>query len=753
MRKHLVSAVILIVGLAAAPAYAQLERMGPISTANGYPTWFQDKTGLALEFCSPLSQAELDAGWCLILPGAGGAPQFPEVFPDPASFFDEHFYWAAGAAAPNVDPNSPMIAKLTLALEAAFTTGVVSAGNQMTFGRLRIVITRLPAAGTYTVETPYGTYTFANQIAGDRIFFTDDIGVACPGTFTCTLATQVAPFLLPSITPGGPELPPVSGPTGRKYIADPAYLGPATGSPVINSATGTPQNWFNIYLDGVLIAGTQDFSLMGRVFEGSVPGKVTVDRASLTMTGAQQLDVFSTAIPTMQTRLPGAGAPVVVTPVLGFYDADCGIAADGSLIAPAGAAKTQMFGLAEKYWGQKPGSFAQVGVCVVDESARTITGAIVPTFTGRKVTDDITIASATWNPASGALAVSASSSCSVGLRLVGYGDLVGSSISANTTVPPAEVNVVSLLGGSATLPVKVGAFTGGGPGGGPIAVNDAATLLEDTSVNIDVLANDTNAAGATINLGVPRLGSASLLGGLVHYVPNPNANGADSIAYSITVGGVTSPLAFVAINITPVNDAPTAVNNSFSAVNGVPIALNVLANDTDPDGAADLANVQIVTPPAGATAVVGAGGVVTFTGASGTYTFSYRAVDQAGVVSGNVATVTVVVANAETIAFVRSDFIGNKLRWRIDGTDTLHAGQTITVSFNNGTRANGTSLIGTVIGTASVDPTGAWTIDLIVASNDIRNVSNAALYGTRPNQVKATSSASAAAQTNPIALK
>jgi hypothetical protein len=151
-------------------------------------------------------------------------------------------------------------------------------------------------------------------------------------------------------------------------------------------------------------------------------------------------------------------------------------------------------------------------------------------------------------------------------------------------------------------------------------------------------------------------------------------------------------LAFVAINITPVNDAPTAVNDSFSAVNGVAIALNVLANDIDPDGVADLATVQIVTPPVGATAVVGAGGVVTFTGASGSYTFTYRAVDQAGVVSGNVATATVVVANAETIAFVRSDFIGNKLRWRIDGTDTLHAGQTITVSFNNGTRANGTSL-------------------------------------------------------------
>jgi hypothetical protein len=53
-----------------------------------------------------------------------------------------------------------------------------------------------------------------------------------------------------------------------------------------------------------------------------------------------------------------------------------------------------------------------------------------------------------------------------------------------------------------------------------------------------------------------------------------------------------------------------------------------------------------------------------------------------------------------------------------------------------------------------VDPTGAWTIDLVVGSTDIRNLSNPALFGTRPSQVKATSSLSgAASQTNTIALR
>ena len=65
---------------------------------HGYPQWYQDSTGLILEFCSPTTQAELGdpltgtGGWCLLLPGD---TTVPESFPD--VFADEHFYWAAGA--------------------------------------------------------------------------------------------------------------------------------------------------------------------------------------------------------------------------------------------------------------------------------------------------------------------------------------------------------------------------------------------------------------------------------------------------------------------------------------------------------------------------------------------------------------------------------------------------------------------------------------------------------------------------------
>ena len=72
-------------------AHAVLERAGPVSIApsvGGFPAWYQDTTGLALEFCAPQNASELSGGWCLLLPD--NVAVAPEAFPE--SFFIEHFY-------------------------------------------------------------------------------------------------------------------------------------------------------------------------------------------------------------------------------------------------------------------------------------------------------------------------------------------------------------------------------------------------------------------------------------------------------------------------------------------------------------------------------------------------------------------------------------------------------------------------------------------------------------------------------------
>ena len=226
MKRHLVTtlAILLLLFAALVPtAHAALQRVGPVNPANGYPAWYQDTTGLAMEFCGPLNASELEGGWCLLFTGDTVAP---EVFP--SQFFDEHFYWVAdGGARQLPNPGSAggsMVALLRIALEGAFGGGPPLAGDQMVFARLRIKIAPLPFDGTYTVYTPYGKFVFTDQLASDPrgIFFTEDIGLA-PLNFTDALNGRIGPFLLPSATPGGAEMPPVTA-ANPTPDTDPAHF-------------------------------------------------------------------------------------------------------------------------------------------------------------------------------------------------------------------------------------------------------------------------------------------------------------------------------------------------------------------------------------------------------------------------------------------------------------------------------------------------------------------------------------------------
>jgi hypothetical protein len=743
MSRNLIrSVLILLLTFGAGPAFAQLERVGPVAPANGYPAWYQDKTGLALEFCQPLNQAELDGGWCLLLPGDTTAP---EVFP--GSFSEEHFYWAGNAT---VAMPAGGNAILVLALEGAFGGGPVLAGDQIVFARIRIRFDA-PADGTYTVYHPYGTEVI-QAIGGERVFVTQDVGLGAG--FDGALSGRIGPFLLAANAPGGAELPAIGGPVpGKLYITDPARLGPVTGSPIINPADNLPQNYFRIVGPGVNV-GTNNFSLMGRVFTGAIPGRLTIDRASyaLPAVNAAKLDVFATAFPTTQGRVPGQPPAAATAPLLAVYGAPCSVTQTGTLGAPAGVVGQQMLNDGSSYYAQAQSAVLPPAVCVGDLTARNSAGQIVPIFNQASVADQVTITKALYDPTTANLLVEAMSSDAVNapvLTLSGYGDLAGGTKTVLTVAVASKVHVLSSRGGQAELLVTTAA--GGSPGTNPIPIaqNDVATVAEDgAQISIPVLANDSVngapiPAGSIVNIVLsPALGNAVVLAnGSLGYTPSPNAFGSDALAYTVTTDGLTSPSAFVSISITPVNDLPVAANDTAAGVPNQGIAINVLANDSDPDGPADLVSPVIVTPPTGATATVGTAGVITFTAtAPGQYTFTYQAVDSTNARS-NTATVSVNVQGNETITIVRSDFIANKLRWRVEGTSSLIAGQTLTIAYDNGSlRPLGTSLAGFVIGTATVDAAGAWVLDLTLTSaSDPRNPSAANTFIIRPNRIRVTS--------------
>jgi hypothetical protein len=747
MRAILKAVTLLSALLMAATASAQvqgLERVGPTSTSNGFPTWYQDKSGITLEFCSPLNVLELDGGWCLLLPGDTVAP---EVFPTP--FSDEHFYWAADAIIP-ASAGLPGGAKLVLALEGAFAVGPVINGDQITFTRIRFVFDA-PQAGTYTIRHPFGTDTATAANAGDRIFVTEDIGITCQGNFECALHGRVGPFLLASNTPGGQELPAVAGPVaGKLYIADPARDGPVTGSPI-------GQNFFSISgPNGQILAQTNNFTLMGRLQTTAMGGRVNVEKARYALDlGATQgkVDVFASAFATAQPRLPGVTTTPAVTPLLGFYPAACSVGAGGVLGVPAGVAEQPMFRADSRYYGQMFG-LIPAAVCVQDHTARDPSGQTVSSFTQATVTDQVTISQALYTPAAGGtLTVTASSSdqnlkpqltASLGGPLTLNADGTATVVATNIVAPPPMITVTSAKLGHADLEVSTGLGLPVLPNL-PFAGNDAFTIAEDSpAITLNVLGNDTISglpvSPADVTIAIthpPALGTAVVVAGAIQYTPFGNANGTDSLLYTISNAAGTSDQASVVITITNVNDRPVAVDDAFSGVGGIAFSGNLLANDTDPDGAANLAGINIVTAPAGLVYTV-VGGVLSFSAPAGTYVFTYQARDLAGALSANTATVTVTLAGGQTLAITRADYTANKRRWRIDGTSSVPATQTVFVMYADGVFADGTSAVGFLVASTQA-VNGLFAIDFTLAgANDPRNPTSTAFL-VRPTRINAIS--------------
>jgi len=231
----------------------------------------------------------------------------------------------------------------------------------------------------------------------------------------------------------------------------------------------------------------------------------------------------------------------------------------------------------------------------------------------------------------------------------------------------------------------------------------------------------------------PRLGTAVVnADGSVTYTPNANAFGNDAFTYQVTVGtAAPSNIGNVAITVSAVNDAPTAVNDGpFTVNSGAAVALpSLIANDLDVDGASDIVGVSIVTQPAGAT-VSAAGGVVTFkAAAAGSYTFTYRAIDSAGALSANIATVTVNAVLSDTVIVSSALFKLAQKRWVVTGSSNV-PNQTISLTYVDGSAA------GYEFGVAQVDALGAWTLDIRgVTGND-----DPTTLAIRPTRVRATSS-------------
>jgi len=139
----------------------------------------------------------------------------------------------------------------------------------------------------------------------------------------------------------------------------------------------------------------------------------------------------------------------------------------------------------------------------------------------------------------------------------------------------------------------------------PVAVNDAATTPAATPVTLNVLANDSDPQNDVLTLvstTTPANGAVTFAAnGNVTYTPNAGFAGIESFNYTIRDANGSTATATVSVTVSalPANRVPVAVDDTTNALGIIFNAIDVLANDSDPDG--DSLTVLSFTQPANGT--------------------------------------------------------------------------------------------------------------------------------------------------------
>lgn len=156
----------------------------------------------------------------------------------------------------------------------------------------------------------------------------------------------------------------------------------------------------------------------------------------------------------------------------------------------------------------------------------------------------------------------------------------------------------------------------------PTANNNSYNATEDAQLTVNapgVLGNDTDPESnplTAILVSNASHGSVSLnANGSFTYNPVANYNGSDSFTYKANDGSLDSTTATVTLTVASVNDNPIAVSDSTTTTQSLAVVVNVLANDSSPDGGS--LTIQSVTQGANGAVVNNGNGTVTYTPSGG----------------------------------------------------------------------------------------------------------------------------------------
>ncbi|HHX8558900.1 TPA: tandem-95 repeat protein [Vibrio diabolicus] len=251
----------------------------------------------------------------------------------------------------------------------------------------------------------------------------------------------------------------------------------------------------------------------------------------------------------------------------------------------------------------------------------------------------------------------------------------------------------------------------------PVAdiVADKATVVEDTATIINVLGNDTfesddKVVSLDTNNG-PANGTVSVNpDGTVTYTPNDNYHGTDSFTYIVTSGGVSESTT-VNVDVTPVNDAPVAKDDTATTQEDTAVTIDALPNDADVDG--DKLSIQSASVPEAQGTVEIADGKLVFTPAENfhgdaeiTYTVTDGSLtDQATVnVTVNAVNDTPAVESSIADQTLAEDFMPYTIDLNTAFSDVDNADGDLTFSVSG----NSNIQVAIVNGIATITPTADW---------------------------------------------
>ncbi len=668
-----------------------LAAVGPVSPTDGYPVWYQDKTGLRLEQCG-IWTADPMCPAVAPKPTPGSPTSFPDNYPV------EGFYQLANAILPTSNAG-----KATIALNLEQSLPSPANGAQVTFSRLRFTITNTNDAVAYKITTPAGVKTVSS--VGGKIFSTEDIGVG-GGDFSGALGGHVGPFL--------------TWDTFNNAIADPALKPNAAGKPtyigdgitphkVIGSPYGT--NFVRIEAPGVnpnpavdacpLLAGnpladcveTDLLTLQGKI---ATTSGVTADKATYSRSSAAGglVDAYASSLPADQQAIQVSDPSA--TPEFGTTELTGSPASAGHYFARV------------PYVGAAPPASVKVSN-ISDVPAANKTISVVDDVTGTAVFTTGTPAAGAVAAVPGSLSITAVSSDTFAppvLTASGFAVASAPLVAGSLTVPvqdapPAFVTVTSAAGGTVKIPV-----TATGAAYAPVPAVAQAGPDQNAAVGSLVTLDGSASTGALTYAWTSPAGITLANPTSVNPTFTPTAANTGANVFTLTVTGLAGSTSTATVTVN-VSAAAAAVANAGANQIGVRRGSTVTLDGSLSTVGSYLWTQTVAAGDPTATLAGATTARPTFTfplykypANNGPLTFNLKVTSVDGSVSNSSVTVS---PSADAVVFTRAEYTASKGTWAIAGTSSALAGQTVTVHFG--------PLSGPVIGSAVVDATGVFRVN------------------------------------------